>query len=348
VREQVITQKVGNRSGVAAKSGSRSGQRPARRERGGPGESLASRFRVFLTYIPLFLKCVVAIVLGLLLFAGYKAAASARFFKLRSVEVKGVERASMEAVQSIVRHDVAATGVWQANLQEISAHLEHLVWIRSAIVTRVLPDGLRVRITERIPRTVVRLSSGHFVWVDDDGVVLGEMQPTDEMPPFFLRGWNEDDSTAARDENSDRVRKYVELRRLWEGEALSSRISEVNLADLRDIRVQLGGDDSQIEIRLGSQDLGTRLKKALEVLDEQRQTPRGPFISYVDLTQGKRAIVGFVSGAHAVADGKNVAASTNATAGNAKPRVEKASDNDRKQEKKKDDAKKERNRQNTR
>lgn len=346
MREQVISQKVGNRSGVSAKNGSRAGQRPARRERGA-GESLGSRLHALLTYVPLFLKCVIAIVLGLLLFAGYKAAASASFFKLRSVEVKGLERASLDAVQSIVRRDVATTGVWQANLQEISAHLERLAWVRSAIVTRVLPDGLRVRIAERVPRTIVRLSSGRFVWVDDDGVVLGEMQPTDEMPPFFLRGWNEDDSATARDENSGRVRKYVELRRLWEGEALSDRVSEVNLADLRDIRVQLAGDDSQIEVRLGSQDLGTRLKKALEVLDEQRKTPRGPFISYVDLTQGKRAIVGFVSGTHAVADGNDTTNSANANAVKTKARIEKTVDKDRKQDKK-DDVKKERNRPNTR
>jgi len=78
----------------------------------------------------------------------------------------------------------------------------------------------------------------------------------------------------------------------------------VNLIDVRDVRAQLAGDDSQIEVRLGSQDLGKRLKQALEVLDEQRKTARGSFISYVDLTQGKRAIVGFVSGAHAVSEGQ--------------------------------------------
>ena len=76
-------------------------------------------------------------------------------------------------------------------------------------------------------------------------------------------------------------------------QGLSERVSEVNLMDIRDVRAQLAGDDSQIEVRLGSQDQGVRLSKALTVLDAQRQTPRGPLISYIDLTQGKRAIVGF-------------------------------------------------------
>jgi len=323
-------------------------QRPARRERGASSDSLGGRLRLLLGYIPLFLKVAAAITMGLLLFAGYKAAASARFFRLRSVEVQGTARASVDAVQAIVRRDVAATGVWQADLKEINAHLQQLAWVRTAIVTRVLPDGVRVRIAERIPRAVVRLSSGRFVWVDDDGVLLGEMQPTDEMPPFFLRGWNEDDSESARGENRERVRKYQELRRLWDGNGLTERVSEVNLIDVRDVRAQLAGDDSQIEVRLGSQDLGKRLKQALEVLDEQRQTARGAFISYVDLTQGRRAIVGFVSGAHTVADGNETAA----TAGDKKPDASKARANKKDakdgDKDKQVDARKNRNRQNTR
>jgi cell division septal protein FtsQ len=86
------------------------------------------------------------------------------------------------------------------------------------------------------------------------------------------------------------------LQRDWDAQRLSERVSEVNLLDLRDVRVQLAGDDSQIEVRLGSQEQGPRLPKALSVLDAQRQTSRGPLISYIDLTQGKRAIVGLVNG----------------------------------------------------
>jgi len=87
----------------------------------------------------------------------------------------------------------------------------------------------------------------------------------------------------------------MELRRDWGAAGLSERVSEVNLIDMRDVRAQLADDDSQIEVRLGSQDLGKRLKQALEVLEEQRNTPRGSLISYIDLNQGKGSIVGFVA-----------------------------------------------------
>ena len=299
MREQIISQKVGNRSGVAAKRHAGGvTQRPSRRASESFGETLGARLRAVVSYLPALLKVAIAIALGGLIFAGYRAAAAASFFQIRAVEVRGESRVSLTDVQTLVRREVSKTGVWQADLKEISTRLERLPWIRTAIVSRVLPDGIRVRLVEREPRAVVRTSAGRFIWVDEDAVMLGEMLPTDQLPAFFLRGWNEDDGEAARAENSERVKTFMELRRAWDGAGLSERVSEVNLMDPRDVRAQLAGDDSQIEVRLGSQDLGKRLKQALDVLDGQRNTPRGALISYVDLNQGKGAIVGFTSGAH--------------------------------------------------
>ena len=298
MREQVIGQKVGNRSGLGShRRSSAATQRPLRRESG--GAALVARLRALLGYVPAFLKLVLAIVVGILVFAGYRAAASASFFQVRKVEVQGTSRVSADEVQAFVRKEVEKTGVWKADLKGMNARLEKLPWIRTAVVSRVLPDGIRVRITERVPRAVVRTASGRFRWVDDDAVLLGEMLPTDQIPPFFLRGLNEEDPAGAVAENRERVAKFMELQRDWDAAGLSERVSELNLIDVRDIRAQLAGDDSHIEIRLGSQDHGKRLKEALEVLDAQKQTARGGLISYIDLSQGKRAIVGLTSGAHA-------------------------------------------------
>jgi cell division protein FtsQ len=301
MREQVVAQKVGNRSGIG-KSRSSAGQRPAKR---GGNETVGARFKSLLSYVPLALRIGVIAIIALIGFVGYRAAASASFFQVRTIETRGVSRASVDEIKNTVRHDVSETGVWRADLPELSKHLEHLPWVRTAVVTRVLPDGIRVRITEREPKAVVRNAAGRFIWVDDDAVSLGEMSSTDQMPAFFLRGWNEEDSKAAQTENKERVRKFLELQRDWSAQGVSERVSEVNLLDLRDVRVQLAGDDSQIEVRLGGQDQNTRLGKALTVLDAQRQTSRGPLISYIDLTQGKRAIVGLVTGSHTIAEGKN-------------------------------------------
>lgn len=301
MREPVAGQRVGNRSGIA-KGRPAMGQRPAKR---GANEPINVRLKSVLGYVPLALRIGVFAIIALIAFVGYRAAASASFFQIRTIETRGASRASADDIKTVVRRDVSETGVWRADLQQLSAHVERLPWVRTAVVTRVLPDGIRVRITEREPKAVVRTSAGRFIWVDDDAVYLGEMSPADQMPAFFLRGWNEDDAPTAQAENRERIAKFLELQRDWSAQGVAERVSEVNLLDLRDVRVQLAGDDSQIEVRLGSQEQSTRLGKALTVLDAQRQTARGPLISYIDLTQGKRAIVGLVTGSHTVAEGKN-------------------------------------------
>ena len=296
MREQAIAHKVGNRSGMGGgrRPGVSAAQKPSRRESGAD----SSRLRTMLGYVPTALKVALAVVIGVLIFAGYRAAASASFFQVRRVEVQGTSRISKDDVQLIVRREAEQVGVWNADLGAISQKLERLPWLKTAVVSRVLPDGLRVRVIERVPRVVVRTASGRFRWIDEEAILLGEMLPSDQIPSFFLRGLNEENSHTAHQENRERVDKFMELQQAWDAAGLSERVSEVNLIDVRDVRAQLAGDNSQIEVRLGAQDQGERLKKALDVLDLQRQTPRGQMISYIDMTQGRRAIVGLVSGAH--------------------------------------------------
>lgn len=292
MREQVITPRANGR-GTAAGARGRAGvtQKPARR---GAASARAgeSRLRLALAYAPLAGKVLLAIVTGVLLFAGYRAAASASFFEARSIDISGTSRVSADEIKTVVRRAVAGTGVWRADLTAISAELEKQPWVRTAVVSRVLPDGLRVRVTERVPRAIVRTGSGQLVWVDEDGVMLSRTQPTDEMPPFFIRGWDEAVTKDARAENRARMEKYLEMSHEWGMLGLSERVSEVNLGDLHDVRAQLAGDDAQIEVRLGERNFGNRLKKALNVLDEQRATALGPFITYLVASNDAKITVG--------------------------------------------------------
>ncbi|HEX3280304.1 MAG TPA: FtsQ-type POTRA domain-containing protein [Pyrinomonadaceae bacterium] len=308
MREQIIAQKVGNRSGISGQR--RSGavtQKPARRE--SSGQTFSARLRALLAYLPSFLKLALAIVIGVLVFAGYRAAASASFFELRTIEVQGTSRLQPADIQALVKQAVGKTGVWNADLNGINDRLERLPWVRTAVVSRVLPDGIRVRITERSPRAVVRTSAGRFRWVDEDAVLLGEMQPTDQMPAFFLYGLSDEDSESARSENRERVAKFLELQQAWDAAGISDRVSEVNLMDIRDVRAQLAGDNSQIEVRLGARDQAARLKGALKALDSRDDVPNRAMISYIDMSLGNgKAIVGLTSGVHTTTEGNEAPA----------------------------------------
>lgn len=292
MREQTIASRGSRRSSPGTREFV---QRPARRDSREASRSKSFSARALFGYVPSALKVVLGILALIAAFIGYRAAASAAMFQVRSVDVIGTSRTSAEEIETLTRRAAARTGVWRADLTAISAELGRLPGVRRAVVSRVLPDRLRVRVTERVPLAVLHTANGHLVWVDDEGVALGEMKPADRVPSFFIRGWNEEGSEDARAENAERIQKYLEASREWEAAGLAERVSEVNLIDVRDVRAQLAGSDSQIEVRLGGKDLGRRLKLALAVLDEYKQTPRGSSITYVDL-QGDKVIVGFSSG----------------------------------------------------
>lgn len=313
LREQVITPRAGRGAAGRGRAAEIAQQRPAKRGggRGGSGGGGASSrksskggtsaWSVALAWMPFAGKTLLVVCVAVICFTAYRTAASSSFFQLRTVDVSGVSQGSEDQIKAVVRRAGAAKGVWQADLDTLSAELERQPWVRKAVVSRVLPSGLRVRITERTPRAVVRTAAGRFVWVDDDGVLTGAVAPTQNAPAFFMRGWDESGTESGRTENRRRVEKYLELSREWEAAGIASRVSEVNLDDLRDVRAQLTGDDSQIEVRLGRDDLTKRLRQSLEALDEQRSTPRGALITYIDMTQGKRAVMGFK--AHALNQG---------------------------------------------
>ncbi|MFY9619818.1 MAG: FtsQ-type POTRA domain-containing protein [Pyrinomonadaceae bacterium] len=312
MKEQVIASRAPRRGNAPAKG---LPQRPMRRD-GRAVESDRFSVRSLYAYVPRALKVAVVILAIIGLAIGYRAASSAALFQARAVDVVGTSRTSAEEIEGLVRRSVSRTGVWRADLSALSVELGRLPGVRRAVITRVLPDGLRVRITERVPIAVVRTSSGHFLWVDDEGVALGEMQTSDQMPPFFIRGWNEDGTNEARQENSERVKKYQEALREWQTAGVVERVSEISLFDVHDVRAQLAGKDSNIEVRLGSRELGRRLKEALDVLDEYKQTPRGSSITYADY-QGDHVLLGYSSGVKVSAGSDDNPAEMNDVAANA-------------------------------
>jgi cell division septal protein FtsQ len=266
-------------------------QRPSGRRAGASSKDSRQgsfAWKSALTYVPAVLKVVFAVSLGLLAYLGYRTAVSASFFKVKSVDVAGVSRASRDEIREAVLR-LSNAGVWQADLDVIAKELRELPWVRDAVVTRVLPSGLRVRVSEREARIISRASNGKLVWVDDDGVLLGTASPDEE--DFFIRGLEESREPEAAKHNRLRVGVARELTREWTQAGLTKRISELNLEDLDDVRVQLAGQDAAVEVRLGREDFAKRFRQALEVLDAHRQTPRGPYIVGVDVSQGKRAVI---------------------------------------------------------
>ncbi|MET0621886.1 MAG: FtsQ-type POTRA domain-containing protein [Pyrinomonadaceae bacterium] len=321
MREQVISPRAG-RVGAGAKGrGVDAAQRPnTRKTRAGASKDARQQsltWKSALPYVPAVLKAVLAVALGLLGYLGYRTAVSASFFKVRAVDVAGATRASREDIRAEVLR-LSNAGVWQSDLEVIAKELRGLPWVRDAVVTRVLPSGLRVRVTEREPRVIARTGAGRLIWVDDDGVSLGTASPGDE--DFFIRGLEEGAGESARRSNRERMGVALELKADLDKSGLSKRVSEIDVNDLSDVRVHLTGEDAGTQVALGRQDYVKRFRQAITKLDETGRVQNGQCVSYINMTTGRNAIFGLAPCAEGTAAATTAPAPSDAAATQDAPR----------------------------
>lgn len=219
--------------------------------------------------------------LSFLMFMGYRTVTATAFFDVKAIEVRGVSRISKDDIERIVRASTEKSGVWKADLEEIKRGVEKFTLVKSVVVSRILPDGIRVNINERVPRAVVHLNSGE-VWADDDAVLLGAITKTDERPPFALRGWNEDNTAKAVKDNQERVKIYLKMLNEWQNFELAKRVEAVDLTDLQEPQAIVQDSGAPVTIILPRENFAKRLQTGLEKI-----AGKGKEVKSIDLSSQK-------------------------------------------------------------
>jgi Cell division septal protein len=254
-----------------------------------------------------YIRAGVALVFAIVIVAGaayaYRAFATSEFFALRNIELHGDLRAPREEIIDAL-HKYTEKGLWWTNLEELRDKLRQNPWIRDVELVRVLPDTLKVTITERDPYILARLASGDIVWIDREGVILDEQGTfksgeSDEVELPLLSGLREagqqsktetpapqgkpsrksDRAAAAsgeakpespeelRETNKKRLAEFQNIvTELTErGDRLIDRIDEVHFDDVDGIYLQL--TNKRIKILAGPGDYRKQVETALQVLD---------------------------------------------------------------------------------
>ena len=237
-------------------------------------------------FVPLFFVFCILFCLGFLGLMGYRTVTASGFFEIKKIDARGISRSSREDIEKIVNGQVEKSGVWNADLNEIKEKIERLAYVKTAAVSRVLPDGVRIDLIERVPKAVVRIKGGDF-WVDDEAVILSLVGAEEERPPFIMRGWDESKTETATKDNQTRVRMYQKMLEDWRQFDLAKRVKEVNLEDLQDPIAIVEDSSETVSIDLGKENFGKRLQKGLEIV-----AGRGKEIESVNLS-GSREILGF-------------------------------------------------------
>ncbi|MGE0102970.1 MAG: cell division protein FtsQ/DivIB [Blastocatellales bacterium] len=241
------------------------------------------------------------------LFVFYYFFSGSKFFRLREVVVDGNVRMSKEEISAIVS-SVAERSVMRADLNEIRRRILLNQLVRQVEVTRMLPDMMRVVISEREPVALARQSDGKVVCVDSNGAMFGDSSLLKMRPlPPIIRGLVETGPNGSN-VNQQRLMTYRQVINDLDSAQppLSKRIGEVVFDDVRGVRVVL--ESSGVGVYLGNQDFRKRLNSALDVLDAIRRKDvealnvlriadaekllSGAQIAYVNASDPRRMIVG--------------------------------------------------------
>jgi len=235
-------------------------------------------------FVPLFFIVGILFCLGFLSFIGYRTVTASAFFDVKKIEVRGTNRASKDDIERIVRSYSEKSGVWNADLKAMKNDVEKINLVKTVVVSRVLPDSVRVNVTERMPKAIVRTEAGDF-WADDDARILGEVGKDETRPPFVLRGWDEAKNDKAAKDNRERVKIYLKMLTEWQDYELSKRVSAVNLADLREPQAIVQDSGETVTIILANENYKNRLKSGLEKI-----AGRGREVKSIDVSSSSERL----------------------------------------------------------
>lgn len=199
-----------------------------------------------------------------LIVLGYRTVTASDFFQVKRVDVTGVTRASSDDIRNIVSGQAERTGVWNTDIADLRQKIEKLPFVKFAAVSRVLPNAIKVVVTERVPIGVVKVSSGNFL-IDADGELLAPPK-TEDAGLMTINGWDEAKTERATRDNAARIKLFQKMIADWGEFALAKRVKEVNLADLQEPQATVEDSGSRITITLARDDLSKSLKSALEAV----------------------------------------------------------------------------------
>ncbi|MFI5058091.1 MAG: cell division protein FtsQ/DivIB [Candidatus Acidiferrales bacterium] len=144
--------------------------------------------------------------------------------------------------------------------------LEELPWVESASVQRILPNRVRVEVTERTPIAFLR-NGTELALIDAHGVILDRPQGEDLHFPI-VTGLSENMPREERERRMQTYQEFVKNIDLVRSDS-SDRVSEVELSNPKDLRVVMTGlaraNDSQaVTIHFGAGDFTGKYRMLVE------------------------------------------------------------------------------------
>jgi len=206
------------------------------------------------------------------------------------IEVNGNHIVSREAVLQQFVHD-RNRSVLRVPLDARRSQLEQIPWVESASVQRILPNRLRIELTERTPVAFAR-NGNELALIDAHGVILDRPQGEDLHFPI-VTGVSEE---APQDQREKRMQTYEEFMKDIDlvRAGSSDRVSEIDLSNPKDLRVVMtglasAGDAQAVTIHFGASEFTGKYKMLVDnFLQWQANAGR---VQSIDLQYSRQVVV---------------------------------------------------------
>jgi cell division septal protein FtsQ len=202
--------------------------------------------------------------------------AAAPRFEVKKLSVSGLKRVEENQIIAKAGFEVG-TNVFRLNLREIRNRVEELQWVRHAMVERVLPDQIIIKVIEREPIGLARIR-GEIYQFDLDGKIL-DPDPIRGSSFPILDGLRAESDK----ENLPKVAIYKKV------------LEELGPNSLSQVHINAGGEVTVVSsndpflVNLGTTDFRNRWIKYLQLKPQIEQ--RYPQAVRVDLRFKNQVIV---------------------------------------------------------
>jgi cell division protein FtsQ len=196
----------------------------------------------------------------------------------QAFRMEGIVNASDEQIVGVFSRDFGRS-IYLCRIKERRRKLLAVDWVKDASVSRVWPNRIVVKVTERTPVAFVQrpAADGTLIsgLIDEEGVLL-DPQRASKLPLPVIVGIPANDTPATR---RDRIRRFMRLQ--TELGTHMAKVSEIDVSDLDNLRIVQQFDNRAITLMLGNQKYKERLETFLNNVEEIRQ--RMPGATVLDL-----------------------------------------------------------------
>ena len=214
-----------------------------------------------------------------------------------AIGIEGNQHLSRSEVLGVFGADLERN-TFRVPLAERRADLERLPWVAHATVMRLLPNHLRVQLTERTPVAFTRMGT-QIGLVDGDGVLL-DMPPESAGDPHYsfpvLTGLALNDTPEMRGTRMEVYRRFMaDLSSA--GPKVTETLSEVDVTNPEDVKALVTGGGADVLVHFGDESFLPRYKAFEQHLPEWHT--QYPKLASADMRYERQVVLEMQAGTNA-------------------------------------------------